>query len=255
MRIRWAALRAFEGWAALQHHTLLHTRITVFPPSKPSAQVAAVREPVRLLVDIQQGSFFTVLPSQDEGSGEATPQTPKWWAGNIYAINASPPQAVPLPTTPSETSPTTYDLFVSGDYEVCLQMCLSWVRAESVQIRLFGDPGTNIPKLIVAINVDVDRSNAPLDLSPDHNIVPDFVDGWTFGRAIGIGLRSSKGWWTVTDVALADSLVSEVRFVQSQSSLVYLRLPGTRGCYLKEDGTCTNSDPNDSYYPHPIRTV
>lgn len=107
-------------------------------------------------------------------------------------------------------------------------MCLSWIRTESIQIRLFGDPGTNIPKLIVTINADVDRSDAPLDLSPDHNVVPDFVDGWAFGRAIGIGLRSSKGWWTVMGVALADSLVHEVRSVSPPpSSSIYLYFLGT----------------------------
>lgn len=134
-------------------------------------------------------------------------------------------------------------------------MCLSWAQTESIQIRLFGDPGTNVPKLIVTINVDVDRSNVPLDLSPDHNVVPDFVDGWAFGGAIGIGLRSLKGWWTVEDVALADSLIPEVRFTLSQSSSIYLCLPGIRGCYLEEDGTCTDPDSNDPYYPYPIRTI
>lgn len=219
MCVRWAALRAFEGWAALQHHALLHTRITVFPSSLSSAQAAVDRDPVRLLVDIQQGSFFTIFPSQDEDSKDSTSRTvytPRWWAGNIYETNVSPPHAVPLPSAPSKTSPTTYDLFVSGDYEVCLRTCLYLSQAESVQIRLFGDPkvsGTSVPTLTVKINIDVDHSDAPLNLSPDHDLVPDFVDGWAFGGALGVGLHSSKGWWTITGVAPSDSLVYEVRLL------------------------------------------
>ena len=33
-------------------------------------------------------------------------------------MHASPAQVVELPTPPSADHPTTYDLFVSGDYEV-----------------------------------------------------------------------------------------------------------------------------------------
>ena len=106
----WASLRATEGWAALQHHTVLRTSLTVYPGSR-------LYPITNLLVDIKQGSFFTILPSQNETTWRST--TPKWYAGNIYAMHAAPPQAVPLPTKPSVSEPTKYDLFLSGDYEVC----------------------------------------------------------------------------------------------------------------------------------------
>ena len=111
---RWEAIRATEGWAGLQHHTLLHTTVTVTPPSD-SSQKRPI-DPPRLLVELQQGSFFTILPLHNTGS--STGFVPKWYMGNIYAMNWVLPQTVPLPAAPSLTGPTTYDLFVSGDYEV-----------------------------------------------------------------------------------------------------------------------------------------
>lgn len=44
---------------------------------------------------------------------------PKWYAGNVYAMDAAPAHSISLPFPPSETESTTYDLFISGDYEVC----------------------------------------------------------------------------------------------------------------------------------------
>ena len=105
-------MRATEGWAALQHHSVLHTSITVHPPSKQPYSHP------HLLVDVQQGSFFTVRPSEKSGHLSGS-YVPRWHAGNIYALDASPPHSIPLPSPPSATEPTVYDLFVSGDYEVC----------------------------------------------------------------------------------------------------------------------------------------
>lgn len=114
---RWDTIRATEGWAGLQHHALLHTTITVTPPSLSSQNQGA--EPPRLLVELLEGSFFTILPSHDaRGLAESIP---KWYLGNIYALNPALPQTVPLPIAPSLREPTTYEIFVSGDYEV--RMC------------------------------------------------------------------------------------------------------------------------------------
>jgi hypothetical protein len=44
--------------------------------------------------------------------------TPEWYAGNIYNMERATPRLVHLPTRPSTNSPTKYDIFVSGDYEV-----------------------------------------------------------------------------------------------------------------------------------------
>jgi len=40
---------------------------------------------------------------------------------------------------------------------------------------------------------------------PTQDVVCDFVDGFAFGDAIGVGLRSVSGWWTLNHVELADS--------------------------------------------------
>lgn len=106
---RWKSLRATEGWAALQHHAILHSTLTVFPPS--SAPLASPIPPPSILVQLKQASYFTVLPKK-------TKPQPKWYAGNIYAMERAPPRIVSLPSEPSLTEATEYDLFVSGDYEV-----------------------------------------------------------------------------------------------------------------------------------------
>ncbi len=113
-RDRWESLRTTEGWAALQHHNLLRTTLTVYPPSGAASRQHS--PPPRLIVTLLQGSYFTVRPLTDVHIGGV----PEWHMGNIYAMGAAPPGAVELPTPPSLTAPTTYELLVSGDYEVTL---------------------------------------------------------------------------------------------------------------------------------------
>ena len=105
----WSRIRQTEGWAGLQHHSVLHTVLTVTPPTNPDRNGSSV--PPRLHVNLVQGSFFTILPKSG-GSG-----VPKWYSGNIYSMERSLPRIIVLPSTPSLTSPTSYDVFVSGDYE------------------------------------------------------------------------------------------------------------------------------------------
>lgn len=46
----------------------------------------------------------------------------------------------------------------------------------------------------------------------------DFVDGWAFGGALGVGVRSVSGWWTVTGASLASSeLTVRCQFVCAMS--------------------------------------
>ena len=59
------------------------------------------------------GSFFSVLPEAATGL-----DVPEWHIGNIYELGRSTPNAIELPVAPSWDSPTTYQLVVSGDYEV-----------------------------------------------------------------------------------------------------------------------------------------
>ena len=114
--IRWSALRATEGWAALQYHSVLRTSITLSPPL--GLHVSSLP---RLHVRLVQGSFFCVIPvnaSKDIKSGSLVP---KWYSGNIYDLEQAPPQIIDLPVPPSAIAATTYDIFVSGDYEVVFQ--------------------------------------------------------------------------------------------------------------------------------------
>ncbi|KAI0340686.1 hypothetical protein BDW22DRAFT_1360117 [Trametopsis cervina] len=207
--VRWASLRASEGWAALQHHSVLRTTVTVHPPTGQNFSA----EPPQLLIDLQQGSFFAIRPLQT-GDLSLEDFVQEWQSGNIYEMNASPPHAVPLPVKSSVTQPTAYDLFVSGDYE----------------IRLFGDPtrwGTDTPTLSIKLNVDIEEPVASVVLAESHNIVPDFIEGWAFGKAIGVGLRSTGDWWTATSVVLVNSadgidvdLLEEIRIAPGQTRIV-----------------------------------
>jgi len=91
----------------LQHHAILRTTLTIFPPAK------ATSSPPRLLVDLKQVSYFTLRPQSEDLSTFV----PEWYAGNIYDMERAVPHAVELPSVVSILKPTKFDLFVSGDYE------------------------------------------------------------------------------------------------------------------------------------------
>ncbi|KAI0371785.1 hypothetical protein BV20DRAFT_1066969 [Pilatotrama ljubarskyi] len=217
--VRWESLRATEGWAALQHHSVLRSTLTVYPPAQAEKLSAY---PPRLLVDLVQGSFFTVLPANAEVLSDVT-VVPEWHAGNIYAMSRSPKNSVVLPEPPSRTSPTTYNIFISGDYE----------------IRLFGDPRSNdrdVPKLSISLSVDIEEPVCTVARDASHDVFPDFVDGWAFGNALGVGLRSVDGWWTVKGVTVSDEVAGSVqlevvqpsRLAPSQTRIVPLKLTQTQ---------------------------
>ncbi|KAM5531823.1 hypothetical protein V8D89_014522 [Ganoderma adspersum] len=218
--VRWASLRATEGWAALQHHSVLRSTFIVNPPSTPHG-----RSEPHLLVNLLQGSFFTILPSPD-AMYEAF--VPEWHAGNVYALGKAPPNVVRLPHPPSLDSPTTYQIVVSGDYE----------------IRLFGDPrsilGTEVPKLSVTLTVGIQDTVSTIVRDESHDVVGDFVDGWAFGNAIGIGLRSLDGWWAVTGATvnsaenLTVSLLEKSRIAPTQTRVIPVILAQTGPVYLDE---------------------
>ena len=54
-------------------------------------------------------------------------------------------------------------------------------------------------------------AESTVQLVSDYTVACDFVDGWAFGDALGVGVRSISGWWTVTSVSLAASDLT-VRF-------------------------------------------
>ena len=111
----WASLRMTEGWAALQHHAVLCTTLTVLPPRSGLKQQPS--DIPDLLVELKRGSFFTIVPADVERD-KSHEFVPEWYSGNIYEVACAPPHLVRLPTVPSALSPTEYHLYVSGDYEV-----------------------------------------------------------------------------------------------------------------------------------------
>ncbi|KAJ7168119.1 hypothetical protein C8R43DRAFT_1060269 [Mycena crocata] len=222
--IRWSDLRATEGWAALQHHAVLRTNITLFPPPGSDSSPAP-----RLLVQLIQGSYIAILPASEPSS------PPEWHAGNIYAMERTLPRAIELPTSPSMTGPTIYQVFVSGDYEAGPFVHFSCKILPSLQIRLFGDPKTSAPTQTLNLTIDVESPSHSVKLEPTQDVSCDFVDGYAFGDAIGLGVRSLAGWWTVTDAILATQseglkveLLRPTKIAPSQTRIVPLRIVQTK---------------------------
>ncbi|TFK25060.1 hypothetical protein FA15DRAFT_687246 [Coprinopsis marcescibilis] len=178
--VRWKYLRSFEGWASLQHHAVLHTTFKLTGKAKNST---ASQLP-NILADLVQGSYFTVIPVDFADQTV----TPRWYAGNIYAMERGLPHVLELP--PTNTG--EYHLFISGDYE----------------IRLFGDPdtqGSAYPEQIINLGITLDIQNQSHAYEPTLNVVPNFIDGYSFGNALGIGLRGLADWINVDGAAVADA--------------------------------------------------
>ncbi|KAH8108461.1 hypothetical protein DFH11DRAFT_1632998 [Phellopilus nigrolimitatus] len=210
-RYRWSDIRATEGWASLQHHSILRSTLTVTPPRKSISRTHPEILPSRLLVDLKQGSFFTFIPRE---SNERT-FFPEWHTGNIYAMLRSGPSSVELPGTMNADRPATYDFFVSGDYE----------------IRLFGDPrdyGEETPTLKISVSVSVEEKRNDIIRQVSHDVVCDFVNGYAFGNALGVGIRSLDSWWAVEDIklpsnsstALSLSLRNKLKIAPSQTRII-----------------------------------
>ncbi|KAG7092176.1 hypothetical protein E1B28_008545 [Marasmius oreades] len=208
--IRWKSLRDTEGWAALQHHAVLRSTFTIQPPSSVSPTIP----PPRLLVQLIQGSYFTILPENVEER-----KVPKWYAGNIYNMERALPRVVELPLPPSLNIPTTYHIYVSGDYE----------------IRLFGDPrvqNSEIPVQKITLNMSVEDVAHDVVHEETQDVVCDFVNGFAFGDAMGIGLRSTSGWWTVHRVQILSEsndgfelkLQKPTRLAPSQTRVIPLNI-------------------------------
>jgi hypothetical protein len=68
------------------------------------------------------------------------------------------------------------------------------------------------------VTVDIEDSPPTVIREPSQDIICDFVDGYAFGVALGVGLRTTSSWWSVMKVELGSdySSVSEPFLVQSQ---------------------------------------
>lgn len=73
------------------------------------------------------------------------------------------------------------------------------------KIRLFGDPhayNSETPVQDLRISVAAEAPSPGVALVASHDVACDFVDGWAFGDALGVGVRSIAGWWTVKAASL-----------------------------------------------------
>ncbi|KAH7320546.1 hypothetical protein B0J17DRAFT_685121 [Rhizoctonia solani] len=258
--IRWESIRATEGWAGLQHHALLHTKIRLIPP-QPHATFFALR-PTYLVLSASQCSYIAVFGPKEESL------TPRWYTCNIYDHAGMPPIRVPLKphlgsylarrdSVGSILETIELDVLVSLDYE----------------IRLFGDPkvssNSTMPIIQADLLVEVEdggeqtiseqvkneilepsvlQSNQ-LSLPDDslgqhdhcirvnHNalIFPHFIDGWAYGDAVGIEVSSrSQEYWSISHgSSFVDGLATHgihlellehTRIAPSQTRLVTMRL-------------------------------
>ncbi|KAK1229074.1 hypothetical protein PQX77_007890 [Marasmius sp. AFHP31] len=210
----------------------------VYHPAPSS--VGPQKAPPHMLVQLIQGSYFTILPEQ---STCAEAVTPIWYAGNIYNMERALPRAVELPCSPSLDAPTTYQLYVSGDYE----------------IRLFGDPhvqNSTVPVQKISVNMSVEDTTSEVVHEDTLDVVCDFVGGYAFGDAVGIALRSISGWWNITDIkTLSDSdgfalhLQNPTRIAPSQTRVVPMRISQSKPyteTVITLEITLTFTESNDS---------
>lgn len=131
-------------------------------------------------------------------------------------MHRAPPSAVELPGVVHTDKPTIFDFFVSGDYEVCTlspSFVLSFQPRDTDgilscrQIRLFGDPrdsGQETPTLRINVAVTAEEKREMVVRQDSHDVVSDFVGGFAFGDALGVGLRSINGWWRVEGIELPE---------------------------------------------------
>lgn len=118
---RWEKMRATEGWAALQHHSILHSTLTVYPPKVSKGGTIP-----RLVCQLTQGSYFATMPKHTRDRNRKA-FTPEWHAGNVYATRNSVPIAIDMSEFILRDEPTEFDVFISGDYEVCFPNLINYV--------------------------------------------------------------------------------------------------------------------------------
>ena len=61
-------------------------------------------------------------------------------------------------------------------------------------------------RLEIAVGLESKQKTVVRERSLD--VICDFVDGIAFGDALGVGLRSIDGWWTIKDLILPSDFPS-----------------------------------------------
>lgn len=116
----WERLRTTEGWAAFQHHAVLHTTLTL---QQIGGHTSAKSGFPRIHVQLEQASYFCLRPKDFESATFV----PQWYPGNIYAMERSEPISVSLPPSTLHDGLAQYDIFISGDYEVAMPNTITLV--------------------------------------------------------------------------------------------------------------------------------
>lgn len=215
-RVRWDTIRATEGWSGLQHHALLHTKITLVPPLSYSPLVD--KQPPYLLLSASQCSYLALLdPTSDS-------VVPRWYTGNIYAYSDAPAIRIPLNHAHPASGKSLNESALSSSHAIELDLLMSL----DYEIRLFGDPtvfkNNTTPTIQAELQAMLELENSHtspeaakthpetpgdeqslmsmpntkleefeicvLINKPGSQIVPHFVDGWAYGDVVGIEVTS-----------------------------------------------------------------
>ena len=181
--IRWKQLRDVFGWAALQHHSLIHTVVS-FTSSRDNSGLK--RNPaarLNVLLSLKQASFVCFVPRNKAPQSFGN----MWIEGDIYA-QSSYSRVISLPVFDTPNGELEFDLFLSADYE----------------IRLFGDPhfteAGEIPVSRVSLSIDI--YDPPTVRIGDPFISPDIVEGWTLGNWLGVCVQNNEKWNTLSAVTV-----------------------------------------------------
>lgn len=178
--IRWRQLRTIFGWAALQHHTLLHTVLAVNLPRDRTLSPSSDGK-VYLRFSLKQASFVSFVP---RNAIDAEPFV-YWYEGDIYAQSPHEP-LISLPASHIIDGTLEYDVFISVDHE----------------IRVFGDPqvssSDDVP--ISQVQFSVSLVESPELRVGETLVVPDIVDGTAYGDVIGLLVENGDQWNTLSAV-------------------------------------------------------
>lgn len=201
--IRWKELRGVFGWASLQHHSVLHTTLTITHSAEHGGLQHISSIPV-LSITLQQASYITLVPriSQLESQdihGQAETLGLRWHEGDIYAQSPSQPILLPLcHDLLRKPRILTYDVYLSVDYE----------------IRLFGDPlvrhDSDVPISWVIFKPELKWLDDVA--SVEISMMPDFMEGWALGDVIGVSVKNGGLWAEIESVDYDHNLVSTMNF-------------------------------------------